>query len=125
MKTLTFGCVMHYGKLDASDWEEDFELTDEEYDRLVEAMKKCIEEGKEDFFGCKEIEDIYYKIYDQVVDIATDNMREFEPELIEDYLAEEEDANEEDFRADEIYPIDVHFPRELFDEMMYGSDEEE
>ena len=117
MKTLTFGCVMHYGKLDASDWEEDVELTDEEYDRLVEAMRDAISEGSEDFFGCKEIEDIYYKVYDQVVDIATENMKNYEPELIEEYL-EEEDEAEEDFRADDISPIDVYFPRALYDQLL-------
>ena len=109
---------MHYGKLDASDWEEDIELTDEEYDRLVEVMKECVENGDEDFFGCKEIEDIYYKVYDQVVDIATDNMKAFEPDLIEDYLAENIDETEENFRADDIYPIDVYFPRDLYDQLM-------
>ena len=123
MKTVTFGCVMHYGKLDASDWEEDIELTDEEYDRLIEAMKNAIAEGEEDFFECKEVEDIYYKVYDQVVDIATENMKEFDPEIIRDYL-EEEGEEEENFRADDIYPVDVYFPRDLYDEIMDELDEE-
>ena len=121
MKTLTFGCVMHYGKLDASDWEEDIELTDEEYDRLIEAMENAIAEGEEDFFECKEVEDIYYKVYDQVVDIATENMRKFDPEIIQDYL-EEEGEEEENFRADDIYPIDVYFPRDLYDQLIEESE---
>ena len=112
---------MHYGKLDASDWEEDIELTDEEYERLIEAIKNAITEGEEDFFACKEVEDIYYKVYDQVVDIATENMREFDPEVIQDYL-EEEGEEEENFRADDIYPIDVYFPRDLYDQLLEESE---
>ena len=121
MKTVTFECVMHYGKLDASDWKEDIELTDEEYDRLIEAMKNAIAEGEEDFFACKEVEDIYYKVYDQVVDIATENMKEFDPDIIRDYL-EEEGEEEGNFRVDDIYPIDVYFPRDLYDQLLEESE---
>ena len=115
MKAVWFECYISYGKCDSNSWDEEIDLTCEEYERLVEVMKNAIEEGIEDFYECEEVADIYDKVYEIVVERATENILEFDPEAVEEYL---EDEETDEWRADDIYPIGVNFPRALYDQLM-------
>ena len=50
---LTFNCTMMNGTGDGSDWDTDFDITEEE----VERLKKAKESGKE-FWECEDVSEI-------------------------------------------------------------------
>ena len=41
-KKITFGAYISFGKCDSVDWEFDFEVTEEEHNRLLEAAKNIL-----------------------------------------------------------------------------------
>ena len=81
-----------------SDWEEDIEVTEEEYTRLTTAMKT----GK-DFYDCKEVKDIYDRIYDIVDASATADLLAYNEDIKEKY------NNNADFKASDLYTIFIQF----------------
>lgn len=81
-----------------SDWEEDIEVTEEEYARLTKAMKT----GK-DFYDCKEVNDIYDRIYDIVDETATADLLAYNEDIKEKY------GNDSGFKASDLYSISIHF----------------
>jgi hypothetical protein len=99
---LTFNFGIVFGKGDSNDWEELVEVTEEEYNRLVDASR-----SGEDFCRCKAVKDIYDRIYDIADLSATESLKEYDPDLVEDY------ADDEDFRASDIYEIIVNYPIEI------------
>lgn len=96
--TITLRCWMKYGKLGGSDWERDFEVTEEEYDRLKEVA------AKGEFFGdAEEVEDIYERLYDEMIAEATEQMLEDDEDLAEEY------GDDDDWTADELYDFGLEF----------------
>ena len=104
-RIITFGAYTSFGKCDSVDWEFDYEVTEEEYNRLIEAAKEYY-----DFDEAEEVADIYSKVYEAAVIQATKDCIENDPESIEDYLSDGQSL--EDWRADDVYLIGVNFPTE-------------
>jgi predicted glycoside hydrolase/deacetylase ChbG (UPF0249 family) len=92
---MTFLCGTSYSP---SDWEEDIEVTEEEYERLTTAMKT----GK-DFYDCEEVKDIYNRIYDIVDESATESLLEYNEDIQEKY------GDDADFKASDLYSIFIQF----------------
>lgn len=104
-KKITFGAYISFGKCDSVDWEFDFEVTEEEHNRLLEAAKEYF-----DFNEAEEVADIYAKVYDVAVTQATKDCLENDAEGIKNYLREGQTL--EDWRADDTYMVVVNFPTE-------------
>ena len=82
----------------------DVNLTDEEA-ALLEKYGKISSVYYEGFSSCRELDAIYSKVYNEAVDVLTDELLEYE-----------EDADE-DWRADDTYSVQVHFPEEFEEEL--------
>ena len=92
---MTFLCGTSYSP---SDWTEDIEVTEEEYERLVKARKT----GKF-FYDCKEVKDIYDRIYDIVDESATADLLAYDEDIKEKY------GNDANFKASDLYAIYIQF----------------
>lgn len=77
----------------------DVELTFEEINRLAAQDKDACS-----FAECEAVRDIYHKVYEQAVEQITEEMREAD-DMGTAYLKEGQ-------RADDVYPIDVEWPKE-------------
>jgi hypothetical protein len=75
-----------------SDWEEDVELTEEEYERLVKALRT----GR-DFYHCEEVRDIYNRIHEIADASATDSLLAYNEDIKEKY------GNNKNFKASDLY----------------------
>lgn len=95
---MTFLCGTSYSP---SDWEEDIEVTEEEYERLTTAM----ETGK-DFYDCEEVKDIYNRIYDIIDKSATSDLLAYDEDIQKKY------GNDADFKASDLYSIFIQFLEE-------------
>lgn len=95
MRYMTFLCGT---SCSPSDWEEDIEVTEEEYERLSIAM----ETGK-DFYDCKEVKDIYDRIYDIVDKSATADLLAYNEDIKKKY------GNNPNFKASDLYAIFINF----------------
>ena len=114
MVSVWFGCYVSYGPGCNSDWEEEIELTEDEYLRLIEAMKKSIldiEAGSE-FDDFSEIKDIYDRVYEIVVDSATESCLDYDYDIVKDYFVEGKV-----WRADDTYRVGVVFPRDIYEQI--------
>lgn len=78
----------------------DVELTDEESALLEEYGKKS-SVYYDGFSECEELSEIYNKVYEEAVDVLTEELLEYE-----------EDADD-DWRADDTYSIHIHLPSEF------------
>lgn len=107
MKEFTFVAWCRFGKGDSGETEVEVELTDEEAERLVSYGTKAsiFYDG---FFDCKELRDIYKKVYLIAVDQMTEEMRDF-GEL------SEAEINNPNWKADDSYACGVSFPNEFED----------
>ena len=106
--TLDFDVYTNFGKGDSVDWELSYEVTEEDYQRLVEAAKEY-----DEFEEAEDIKDLYEKVYEAAVLQATQDMIENDPESVEDYLEGGESL--ESWRADFVCNIGVNFPYEILD----------
>lgn len=104
MKTITFPAFCNFGKGDSGESWVDVELTDEEYDRIMKYGTNADFYYKE-FYYCKELKDLYDKVYAQAIDQMTEEMRDF-GDLEEKY------ANDPNWKIDDLYYCGVHFPFE-------------
>ena len=95
---MTFLCGTSYSP---SDWEEDIEVTEEEYERLTTAM----ETGK-DFYDCEEVKDIYNRIYDIIDKSATSDLLAYDEDIQKKY------GDDADFKASDLYSIFIQFLEE-------------
>jgi hypothetical protein len=89
------------------------ELTDEE----AESLEKYGTQPDIYYNGfslCKELEDLYKRLYNLAVDQMTEEMRDF-GDLEEKY------ANDPNWKVDDLYPCGVNFPSEFED--MFVEDE--
>ena len=109
MKEYTFIAYCTYGKGDSGESYVDVELTDEEYDRLIKygTQPDIYYNG---FSQCKELADLYKRIYDIAIDQMTEEMRDF-GDLEEKY------ANDPNWKVRDIYSCGVNFPFE-FEELL-------
>ena len=106
MKEFTFPVVCSFGKGDSGDTYVTVELTDEEADRIIQYCAQP-DNYYSDFSDSEELADLYHKIYELGVDQCTDELRENG-----DWL-DEEDIEDPDWRADDLYSIWVNFPEEI------------
>ena len=109
MKEFTFCAWCRFGKGDSGETWIDVELTDEEAERLVRFGTQA-DIYYNEFCRCKELEDLYQKIYSIAIDQITEELREGG-----DWI-DEDDASNPDWRADDTYACGVSFPNE-FEEM--------
>ena len=115
MKTFTFTAYCRFGKGDSGETMVDVELTDEEAERLVRlGTQTDIYYGE--FSQCKELKDIYDKIYAIAVDQITEELRD----SVDCGLAwiDEKDAQNPNWKADDTYACGVIFPFE-FEDMLH------
>lgn len=91
LMTFLFGC-------NGNDWEEDVEVTHEEYERL----KKSYEDGM-DFCDDENVKDIYDRVYDIADQSATESLLEFDEDIAKEY------GGDPNFKASNLYMINVQF----------------
>lgn len=108
MKEFTFPAWCNYGTGDSGESWVDVELTDEEAERL-EKYGTQAEIYYGEFYNCKELQDIYDKVYTIAVDQMTAELREWG-----DWL-DEEKKNNPDWKIDDTYLCGVNFPQEFED----------
>ena len=104
MKKYTFSATTDLG----GDGETyfDVELTEEESSLLEEYGKKS-SVYYDGFSECKELKELYNRVYKIAVDILTEELREYEE------FEDEEES--EDWQADDTYSVEVLFPSEFED----------
>ena len=107
MKEFTFTAYCTFGKGDSGETLVDVVLTNEEAERLIKygTQTDIYYNG---FSRCKELEDLYGKIYTLAVDQMTEEMRDFG-----DLNAEI--ANDPNWKVEDLYPCGVNFPRQFED----------
>ena len=101
----TFTAYCTFGRGNSGETEIEVELTDEEAERLVKfgTQPDIYYNG---FYLCKELKDLYSKIYALAVEQMTEEMRDFGD-------LEEEYANDPGWKVDDLYACGVNFPREF------------
>ena len=109
MKEFTFIAYCSFGRGDSGETWVDVEFTDEEAERLVKYGTQS-ENFVNGFDECEELADLYEKVYEIAVEQITDELRDAD-------MLDEEDLENPDWRADELYSIGVNFPEE-FEEML-------
>ena len=114
MKEFTFPAWCRYGKGDSGESWIDVELTDEEAKRL-EKFGTQSEIYYNEFYDCKELKDIYDKVYAIAVEQMTAELREYGD------WDDDDEKNNPDWKIDDTYFCGVNFPSE-FEDML--SDEE-
>lgn len=107
MKNYTFSATTDLG----GDGETffDVELTDQESALLEEYGKKS-SVYYDGFSECKELKELYSRVYKIAVDILTEELR--------DYEEFEDDEEYDDWQADDTYSVDVLFPKEFEDMLL-------
>lgn len=108
---VTFLCGTSFSD---SDWEQEIEVTEEEYERLTKAMKTG-----DDFYDCDEVRDIYNRIYDIVDEIATADLLAYDEDIQEEY------GNDPNFKASHLFSISVQFPDNEEEEEDFEDEEDE
>ena len=105
MKKYIFTAYCTFGKGDSGETEIEVELTDDEAERLIKfgTQPDIYYNG---FYLCKELKDLYSKIYALAVEQMTEEMRDF-GDLEEKY------ANDPNWQIDDLYPCGVNFPFEF------------
>ena len=109
MKEYTFIAYCTFGKGDSGESWIDVELTDEEAERLIKYGTQP-DIYYNEFYRCKELQDLYNKIYDIAIKQMTEEIRDF-GDLEEKY------ASDPNFKVDDLYPCGVNFPFE-FEELL-------
>lgn len=106
MKTFIFPAVCRFGPGDSGESEVEVELTDSESELLLKYGTDATYYYK-DFLKCKELKELYEKIYEIAVDQMTDELDGA------DWL--EAEQQNKSWRADDTYQCEVFFPREFED----------
>ncbi len=105
MKEYTFVAYCTFGKGDSGETEVDVALTDEEAERLVKFGTQP-DIYYNEFSRCKELEDLYNRIYRIAVEQMTQEMIEF---------GDEDYSDNPNWQIDDDYACGVNFPREFED----------
>lgn len=116
MKEFTFTAYCTFGKGDSGESSIDVELTDEEAERLIKYGTRP-DIYYNEFSRCKELEDLYRKIYAFAVKQMTEELKEFGD-------IEEKYASDPNWKVDDLYPCGVNFP-DAFEDMLVEEDENE
>lgn len=105
MKEFTFTAYCTFGKGDSGETEVEVELTDEEAERLIKygTQPDIYYDG---FSRCKELENLYQRIYALAVDQMTEEMRDF---------GDDDHSDDPDWQVDDTYACGVNFPAEFED----------
>ncbi len=104
MKTFEFPCWASCGKLDSSNWEWDFTVSDEEALRLAEAAK-----NDDTFGGSTLVQDIYDRLYSEMLEEQAD-VYLGEDDLMEEVIdALELDEDTELTRDDVIEYLETYY----------------
>ena len=114
MREFTFVAYCTFGKGDSGETWIDVELTDEEAERLIKygTQPEIFYNG---FRECAELKELYTKIYEIAIEQITEELRDTN-------WIDEEDNNNPDWRADDMYHCGVNFPQE-FEEMLVDEEE--
>lgn len=112
MKEFTFTAYCTFGKGDSGETWIDVELTDEEAERLIKYGTQS-DIYYNEFCRCKELEDLYQKIYAIAIKQITEELREWGDE-----------ARDPDWVVDDTYACGVNFPNE-FEDMLVEEDVDE
>jgi hypothetical protein len=114
MREFTFVAYCSFGKGDSGETWIDVELTDEEAEQLIKygTQPDIFYNG---FNECEELSELYDKIYEIAIEQITDELRDA------DWIDEEDRENPE-WRADDLYSCGINFPDE-FEEMLVEEDE--
>ena len=107
MKEYTFSAWCNYGTGDTGESWVNVELTDEEEKRLIKYGTQA-DVYYNDFSRCKELEDIYQKIYTIAIKQMTDEFKCFE-NLDDKY------ASNPNWKIDDTYHCGINFPNEFED----------
>ena len=105
MKEYTFTAYCTFGKGDSGESWIDVELTDDEAERL-EKYALQPEIYYNGFRECKELADLYDKIYNLAVNQMTEEMRDY-GDLEDKY------ADDPNWKVDDLYHCGVNFPFEF------------
>ena len=105
MKEYTFTAYCTFGKGDSGETEVEVELTDEESERLIKYGTQPDIYYKE-FCRCKELEDLYKKIYAIAIKQMTEEVRDF---------GNDDHTDDPNWQVDDTYACGVNFPREFED----------
>lgn len=116
MKEFTFPAYCNYGKGDSRDSWIDVELTDEEAELLLKYGTQS-DIFYNDFYKCKELKELYNKIYSLAIKQMTEEVREFGD-------SDDGYANDPNWKIDDTYLCSVNFPTE-FEDMLIDEEEEE
>jgi hypothetical protein len=115
MKEFTFTAYCTFGKGDSGESWIDVELTDEEAEMLIKYGTQA-EVYYNGFYECKELKELYDKIYALAVEQMTEEMRDF-GDLDDEYV------NNPNWKVDDTYHCGVNFPSE-FEDMLVDEEEE-
>jgi hypothetical protein len=107
MRNYTFIAYCTFGRCDSGETEVEVELTDEEAAKLIKlgTQPEIFYNG---FSRCKELEDLYTKIYNIAVDQMTKEMIDF---------GSEDHSDNPAWQVDDDYACGVNFPREFEDQL--------
>jgi hypothetical protein len=111
MKEFTFPAWCKSGKFCSGATTVEVSLTEEEAERLVKfGTNPDIFYSYKGFYNCRDVNDIYDKVYEIAVDQITAELKEW---MDEDDEEEVEILNDPNWRADDLYEVGVEFPRDF------------
>lgn len=111
MKDFIFPAWCKSGKFCSGETFVEVSLTDEEAERLVRfGTDPEVLYSYRGFYKCRDLHDIYDKVYEQAVIEITQDQKSW---MSEDDEEEAEILNDPNWRADDMYEIGVDFPREF------------
>ncbi len=90
MRSVVLPYFVGMSKGESTDGKLEIELTDEEFERL----KKSFDEGHIRIDSDPNVDDIWRKAYEMIIDIERSNLEAF-PEIVEDFFSWDEDFDGE------------------------------
>ena len=111
MKDFIFPAWCKSGKFCSGETVIEVSLTDEEAERLVKfGTDPKIFYSYKAFYNCREVQDIYDKVYEIAVCQISQEQKEW---MSEDDKDERKILKNPNWRADSLYEIGVEFPKEF------------
>lgn len=110
---ITMWCWVSFGKLDGNDWEADFEVTEEEYQRLSAVAGQYRE-----FEDAEEVKDIYERLYSELIKEATEQLLDEDPDIADEY------GEIDGWEADELYRYGIRFTESFCEKHCIDADNE-
>lgn len=110
MKELTFPVSYSMGRCGGGDFDIGYEVTDEEYAKLIEESDKWYNEDEKEgneFCDVEELSDLYDRLYEQAIDDTVESLKEVDYEDDEDLTDENGEFDES--KAREYVTDNFHF----------------